>query len=513
MICQTITEKTNREALRRLSTVPNEVGLVEIRADLIADPDVETLLHASPRPAILTVRRREEGGAFAGGEEERARLLMRAKQAGAAYIDVEWRTPQNYRDRILCAPGSARVILSWHDFEKTPSDLFSLARTLVHDGADVIKITTFARNLEDNFRVFRMLKHVKNAMVAHTMGELGIISRILSRKFGSLWTYGHHPEAARAAPGQIDVATLVHVYQVHRIRKDTEVYGLVGNPVAHSCSPHMQNAAFRHYGLNAVYVPIQTVDLTSLFAYFPEMDVRGCSVTIPHKVPVMELLSQTDESARCMGAANTVTVKGDLLIGANTDGMGALRTIEAGRTVLEGSNVVVLGAGGSARAVGFTLSSTRRLRSLTFVARRMEQARILVGDLSPYTDVPLSACGFAYGELEKVFADADLVINCTPVGMIPKEDETPVPKHLLSERITVFDIVYHPLMTRFLREAQAAGCRIRSGLDMLVQQGAAQFETWTGLEAPVAVMKAAALEALESRKIERGSEGVEGRPH
>jgi len=498
LICLTITENITRDAIRIMEKLPPEVDLVEVRADLLQDLDMEALLHAGTKPVVFTVRRPEEGGAFTGSEEERIGLLVRAKRSGAAYIDVEWLTPQEHRSRVLSSPGDAKVILSFHDFDTTPMDLFALFRDMASHHVDIIKIATFARNLDDNFRMFRLLQHMKHNVVAHVMGELGYISRILSPKFGSLWTYCFKDGRSKAAPGQISLNTLLDVYHVHRIQPDTMVYALLGNPIAHSFSPHMQNAAFRRANINAVYVPMQVTDLTSILAFFKEIDMQGCSVTIPFKVRILDVLDEVDDLARRMGAVNTVYVRDGKLIGTNTDGIGALRTIQAAGIQLTGSNVLVLGAGGSARAVGFTLAAARRLNALTFVSRRPDQAQILVRELSPHTATPLFASSFELSDLERAFGEADLVVNCTPVGMFPNVDETPVPIHLLKEQPIVFDIVYHPLMTRLLREAVECGCTTLTGIDMLVHQGAAQFEAWTGLRAPFTVMREAALKALQS---------------
>ena len=497
MICLTITENTSRDAIRTMEELPPEVDLVEVRADLIQDLDIEALLHAGTKPVIFTVRRPEEGGAFKGSEEDRIQLLLRAKRSGAAYIDLEWLTPHEQRSEVLSSPGDAKVILSFHDFDETPVDLFALFRDMASHKADVIKIATYARNLEDNFRIFRLLKHMKQNVVALAMGELGYISRILAPKFGSLWTYCFKDGCSQAAPGQVSLNTLLDVYHAHRIKQDTTVYALLGNPVAHSFSPHMQNAAFRHMNINAVYVPMQVTDLTSILAYFPEIDMQGCSVTIPFKVRILDVLDEIDDLAKRMGAVNTVYLRDGKLIGTNTDGIGALRTIQAAGIYLTGSNVLVLGAGGSARAVGYILAAARRLNALTFVSRRPQQAEILVRELSPHTATPLFASSFDPSDLKPAFEEADLVVNCTPVGMFPNEDDTPVPADHLREQPVVFDIVYHPLMTRLLREALDCNCRILTGIDMLVHQGDAQFEAWTGLRAPFTVMREAALKALQ----------------
>ncbi len=498
MICVSITEKTTREAVRVAESLPPEVELVEVRGDLIQDIDVDAILGSISRRVIFTVRCLEQGGAFTGSEEERVNLLLRAKRSGAAYVDVESCTAEELKRQVLTGPGDAKVILSFHDFLGTPTDLFALARELYREPVDVVKIVTFARTLEDNFRIFRLLRHMKGRMVAHAMGELGFISRILAPKFGSLWTYTYLQGASPAAPGQIDLDTLLDVYHAHRVKPDTDVYAILGNPVGHSYSPHMHNAAFRHYDLNAVYVPVKVSDLTSVLSFFGDMGVKGCSVTIPFKVTIMDYLDSVTYLAGKMGATNTVTVRDGRLLGSNTDGLGALRTIQAAGIQLTGANVVILGAGGSARAVGYALGSALRLGSLTYASRRPDQAKILIKELFPHSSRKMQACGFSEVELGRAMAQADLVINCTPVGMHPHGDDTPVPSHLLREKPVVFDIVYHPLATRLLKEARAAGCLTLNGLEMLVHQGAAQFETWTGRRAPFKVMLEAVLRRVEN---------------
>lgn len=256
----------------------------------------------------------------------------------------------------------------------------------------------------------------------------------------------------------------------------TEIYGIMGSPVTHSLSPAMHNRAFAELALNKIYVPFPVTDLAAALTGFLALGVRGVSVTIPHKQTVIPFLDSVDPVAAAIGAVNTLVIEGAQIRGLNTDWLGATRAL-AQVMELRGHQVLLLGAGGSARAIGFGLRE--RGAEIILASRTPERGRTLAKDL-----------GCEWHDLRDL-ADirADALVNATSVGMVPEIERSPVPDLELSNFRVVMDIVYSPLQTRLLREATQAGCMVVDGLEMLLFQGAAQFEIWTGHEAPLEAMR------------------------
>ncbi|MBI5558751.1 MAG: shikimate dehydrogenase [Deltaproteobacteria bacterium] len=271
-----------------------------------------------------------------------------------------------------------------------------------------------------------------------------------------------------------------------RINGKTLVHGIMGNPVAHTLSPAMHNRAFETLGLNAVYVPFPVSDAAAAMAGFRALGVRGVSVTIPHKQAVIAHLDDIDPVAAAIGAVNTLVIENGRITGHNTDWIGANRALEE-KIPLAAKKILLLGAGGSARAIGFGLLEAGA--GIVLASRTPESGRELARTLScPW--LPLSEIGGL---------TADCLINATSVGMAPHPDASPVPGEYLSRFSVVMDIVYSPLETKLLREAKQAGCQVVNGLAMLLYQGVAQFELWTGQKAPVDIMRESLLAGLSSK--------------
>ncbi|MEJ2222660.1 MAG: shikimate dehydrogenase [Desulfobacterales bacterium] len=271
------------------------------------------------------------------------------------------------------------------------------------------------------------------------------------------------------------------------IDAETSLFGLIGNPVAHSLSPVMHNQAFAASGYNGVYLAFRVIDPRTAIKGIAALDFKGVSVTLPHKVAVMDYLDEVDETAARIGAVNTIVNKRGRLIGYNTDCPGALEALRT-RTSIKGKSVALIGAGGAARAIGFGLMAAGA--RVTILNRTRLSGERLAGDLQAQF-LPLG---------EWAPDRYEVLINTTPLGMHPETDAAPIPKEELTKKMIVMDIVYNPLETRLLKEAAAGGCRTINGLEMFVFQGAKQFELWTGQKAPVGVMRAAVLEALQANK-------------
>jgi len=327
------------------------------------------------------------------------------------------------------------------------------------------------------------------------MGECGQISRILAPRFGSFLTFAAMEIGRESAPGQLEAAALHQLYRFREIRPETRIYGVVGNPVGHSMSPHIHNAAFEDQGLDAVYVPFLVNDVTEFLRAFRGIGVNGYSITIPHKEASIPSLDQVDSLAARIGAVNTIVERDGELHGSNTDLSAAIGAIEdqlrelgdSSPEPLRGKKVVIIGAGGAGRGIAFGVKE--RGGELTVANRTKSRAARVAAEVG--------CRGLSLRALFKEGIDADVLINASSVGMHPKVDETPVPKEMLKPSTLVFDAVYNPIETRLLKEAADLGCPTVTGFEMFVRQAVAQFELWTGQDAPRELMAEVVRRRLE----------------
>jgi len=475
-LCVTVTAATTAD-LRRQRDLVADADLIELRLDSVKDPSVAGALAGRRRPVIVTCRPAWEGGEFRGPEEERRRLLGEALTLGAEYVDIEWHA---HFDDLISRVGGRRIVLSMHDYRSMPGDLRETARTMRATGAEVIKIAATAHCLRDCLPLLDLgaAQGKQGEMVLIAMGEPGLASRVLAGRFESSWTYA----GSVSRVGQLSVAEMLEEYRFRSVTESTDVYGVVGSPVAHSVSPAMHNAAFRAARLDAVYLPLQASDADDFMAFAHAIGLKGASVTIPFKVALFERVDEAYAVARRIGAINTIRIVNGRSLGGNTDASGFLRPLQARSLLVPGLRVAILGAGGAARAVAIALASSgAEIRVHARDRGRAEQVAMIVSaQAGPWPPEPGSW---------------DLLVNCTPMGMHPHTEETPVAADALSGRL-VYDLIYNPRTTRLLREAAAAGCQTIGGLDMLVAQAHEQFQWWTDARPPDGVMRAAAVRRL-----------------
>lgn len=480
LLCVSMVEKTTDSLLASMRALPRHVDMAEIRLDCMEEFDLERILATRTLPVIVTNRPVREGGGCTAPEAQRLDVLRTAARLGAEYVDVELDSAA----ALGALQGSARRIVSYHDFATTPPDPEAVFRQIRAAGADVVKLAVHAEDIVEVPAIIALLrKHAAEVpTIALSMGEAGVASRILAPKFGAFLTFASAGTGREAAPGQVNVDTMVDMYGFGRIDADTEVYGVVANPVAHSMSPAIHNAAFRAVGRNAVYLPMKTDDPAGLLAGFRNLGLRGLSVTIPHKQTTCSLMDSVDALSSAIGAVNTVLVREGRLLGRNTDVDAAVGAIEsacrrAGMGGLAGLSVLQIGAGGAGRAIAFGLVA--RGARVVVANRTVSRARDLAAELG------CRACGL--DEMPDV--EADVLVNATSIGMWPDVHATPAPHELLRTGMVVFDSVYNPVETRLLREAAAAGCTTATGLEWFVNQAVAQFEWWTDTPAPRQVME------------------------
>jgi shikimate dehydrogenase len=281
------------------------------------------------------------------------------------------------------------------------------------------------------------------------------------------------------------------------INATTQFCGVIGNPVEHSLSPAIHNAAFQTLGLNFVYLAWKVEAIGDAVKGLRALgNFRGASVTIPHKVSVLPFLDEVEATALHIGAINTIVAQNGKLLGINTDATGALRALREGNAPLSGQPVIILGSGGAARAIAFALAAEGGVSRLHLLGIDEQERRRLTLDLTQRTAVRVADAFLDDQSLKAALAEADVLIHCTPIGMAPRTGVSCVPAHLLHAGLTVMDIVYNPRETKLLVDAKAAGCRTISGLEMFLNQAAAQFEHWTGQSAPTPVMRAVLVSRL-----------------
>jgi len=463
---------------------------LELRLDYLEEPNLNFSTFRNWRslatiPLIVTLRRKANGGAFTGTEAEQIKILQGAVEAEVPFVDIEIETIETSLSGLSwLRKKTTQFIVSYHNFEETPTDLDGIYQRLRKVRPDILKIATLARSFADNFRLLDLVERAKQdgvPIVVAAMGELGVYSRIVAPSRGAFLTYGSVGSGRETAPGQLSVKDLKDLYSIHEINSETRIYGVIGYPIGHSLSPHIHNPAFRSRGLNSRYLPFSLRDLRDFVPHLRRF--AGFSVTIPHKVGILDYVDEVDFAARSIGAVNTLVKQGDKILAYNTDVDGiryALRNALRGRDL----RVILLGAGGAARSAAFVLKEANC--HVTVLARNKDKARRFAQEFGFTHDVLIEAHRYT----------GDLLINSTPVGMSPHTDETPLPKESIDYRY-VFDMVYNPIETRLMRESRGKATVI-SGVEMFVAQAVKQFELWTGLEAPRDLMKAIAVERLNA---------------
>jgi 3-dehydroquinate dehydratase/shikimate dehydrogenase len=481
--------------------------LIELRLDCLTESDfseihlkLAALSQDSLPPIIYTLRPAEQGGRLNLDWETRLRfwssalpLLLRDNQN---YADIELDLLHALAQADDFAPDWNRIICSHHDFAGVPEGLEKIYERMAATRARIVKIAVQANDITDCLPALGLLQRARaegREMIAIAMGEAGILTRILGPARGSFLTYGALDAEQATAPGQLLAADLRDLYRIHELNEQTQILGLVGQPVMHSVSPHIHNAAFAACQLNAVYLPLEVSNLKNFMHRMVqprtrELDwkLRGLSVTAPHKRAVMEYLDWLEPSAQAIGAVNTIVIEDEKIFGYNTDARAALAPL---RDVLKlnGARVAVIGAGGAARALLWSLREA--CARVTVFARKAESAQ----ETAQAFDAEFATLKDAS------FKEFEIVVNATPLGTRgPEADETAAVASQLRGTKIAYDLVYNPSETRFLREAQEAGCHTIGGLPMLVAQAAAQFELWTDTAAPLAVMQQAALKAVMS---------------
>ena len=492
-ICVAITGDSIGEMLATAELQVKENPFMEFRLDYLDSP-----LAALPRlkkflsensvvTAVATCRRVQNGGRFKGTAQAQIEVLHKAIEAGCQLVDVELETAVSLKKPEIDAVRSmAAVILSFHDYEATEG-LEAVYERMRKFTPDYYKIVTTARSLQDNVVMIRFLEKVREEanVIGICMGDAGIISRVLGVRAGSEFTFASASVGEETAPGQIAARTLRETYRIDHVEQGTKVYGVAGNPVKHSLSPLMMNVAFRRETYPGVYLQLQTSKVKDLISLAQEIPLQGFSVTMPLKQDILKYVRTNALTAK-VGACNMVVRAQDgKLIGYNTDVIGIIEPLIS-RLTLKGAKVLVLGAGGAARAAVFALKE--RDADVYVLNRTGENGQRLAREAKAKT--------FRKDHLAK--AQWDLIINATPVGMVGNKQQSWLEPDEVNARF-VFDMVYDPLETPLLRTARQRGAQVITGAEMFVYQGAEQFQIWTGKPAPRDEMMRVVMHALHQK--------------
>ncbi len=461
IICPSIAPGSMAEAKKQLVEYASGYPLLEIRLDTIRDLDVRGLLGSVRPPVIATCRHAREGGSFRGPVSRQASILSDARKSGAEYIDVEYRMGRTLIEKFI--KDEKRVILSYHNFDRTPHNLEDLYRKMRRYKPDIIKIAVTAREISDTLKVLSLLKLAKSErqkIIALCMGEPGEVSRIIGGKFGCFLSFAAGSPERCTGPGQIPLRVMMDVYRADRIDSHTKIFGLLGNPVRQSKGFYYHNTIFRRKGKNAVYCNFLIDNLTSFFRSFGTL-LTGGSVTMPLKESIIPFLDHVETNARDISSVNTIVRRHGRWYGCNTDYLALVRILRR-QTRLKGKRALILGTGAMARTMTHAILSDNG--HPVIMGRSLSKSRLLAERFQ---------CEYlppgVYADI-----DVDIVVNATPVGMIGYPQIPLLPPGFYRKNMIVLDVVNRQDLTPFLSAARDRGCRIITGHELFLEQAKLQ---------------------------------------
>ena len=352
---------------------------------------------------------------------------------------------------------------------------------------DLVKIVTFANSINDNFKIFELLENKKN-LVSFCMGIKGQISRVLAPTFNSKITFASLEKSKQSAPGQISIDEMKNEYNIDSINQNTKLLGVIGEFAENSKSRFMHNRMFKEKGINSIYHPLKSDEneLGEFINNFKKFDFIGAAVTMPHKETIINFLDESDETAKDIGAVNTIVKDNGKLIGCNTDYYGAVQALKE-KTQLENKKILILGAGGAARAIVYGLKKENT--SITIINRTAEKAQKLAEEFNVKAD--------EFENMKELIKMNDIIINTTSVGMKPNVDQSIIKETDMEEGKIIMDIVYTPIKTKLIKYAKNKKCEIITGERMLMHQAMKQFELWTKQEPDFKIMEKAIMEKMD----------------
>ena len=492
-VCVSICAKTIEELNENVKRAAKFADVIELRFDCLEKNKIRYVLEKilkSEKQFLVTFRPAEQGGKRELSLRERLKFweffFARNARRENFYADLEFDL------QLYLKLESNKIIVSAHDFTGSTDNLPLTYEIFKITNGKIFKIAVQADDITDSIAIWKLLEKAKSEnrqLIPIAMGEAGKWTRILGLAHGAPLVYASLDTGKETAAGQISAQDLIETYRVKELNEQTEIYGIVGNPVSHSLSPFMHNAAFEFHKLNAVYISFEVKNLDEFVSKFIreetreiELNLRGFSVTIPHKEAIIKHLDSIDETAKEIAAVNTVKIENGKLYGYNTDAEGFIEPLRNAYGSLKGAKVAVLGSGGAARACVYALRKEKA--HVTIFARNVEKTKSLAAEFKVQSS--------KFKVRDESFADFDILVNATPLGTKGEmENETPAFASQIENVKLVYDLVYNPFETRFIKEAHKANVPSIGGLTMLAAQGAKQFEIWTGKEAPVKEMSGA----------------------
>ncbi|HYJ92956.1 MAG TPA: shikimate dehydrogenase [Pyrinomonadaceae bacterium] len=499
-ICVSVCAKTAEELFQHLESATSLADLVELRFDCLDDEYIHPVRErlweqGGLNRYISTFRSFEQGGTRRLTFSQRKNFWNSGYETEIADVEEDlvedtfsWVWPHR--------------ICSYHDFDGVPVELEKIFHRLRLTDAEIIKIAAKVEDATKAIPIFNLIKIAKTRhkqVIPIAMGEAGKWTRILGLAHGAYLTYASLKSGGETAPGQISADDLINVFRVKELGEATEVYGIIAGNTGYTMSPYIHNAAFKSTRLDAVFVPLQVTNLDEFIRRMVahetrelELNFHGFSVTNPHKQAIIKYLDQIDETARAIGAVNTVNIVDDKLVGYNTDAFGFIQPLIKRFGDLKDARAAVVGAGGAARACVSSLVDTGA--EVTVFSRDITKAQTLAKEFNSSAQ-KLEA---GNSELETDFSTFDIVVNATPIGTRGERENNTIAaaRHLQNVKL-VYDLVYNPAETRLLRESRLAGTDTLNGFEMLIAQATKQFEIWTGKPAPIDEMVTAARKRLD----------------
>ncbi len=510
-VCISVCAETADEFVEKIKIAAELADVVEIRFDCLSKSAPEDLFSELKKlrdsyggKLLATFRPRSQGGKSNLTDGQRKNFWNNSGVSEFVdWADLEEDIPADDGDELF-GKAFGTIIKSHHNFTESPEDIIETYKKLSTNGDHISKIAVQAESITDSLPVWRLLKTSDSKdrrIIPIAMGEAGKWTRILGLAHGSPLTYSSLEEGNETAPGQISARDLLEVYRVKELDEQTEIYGIIGNPVSHSLSPYIHNAAFKEKDLSAVYIPLEVSNLDEFIKRMVRLEtreidwnLRGFSVTAPHKEAIMKHLDLIDEAAGDIGAVNTVKMIDGRLCGYNTDADGFIEPLRKTFGDLKNAEVGLIGSGGAARACVYALRKDGA--NVTIFARNEEKGTALANEF----EVNFSMLA----QNETDFSGLDILVNASPLGTLgPLETLSPVTADQVSNLQLAYDLVYNPFETFFLREAKCKGVKTISGFEMLIAQATRQFEIWTGSKVSKEIITNAALLRLQKINIDK----------
>lgn len=477
-ICLTVTEKTIDEAIKTVSSYKEDIDIVELRIDYLEEDELNNLDGFEVDfPVIATYRKVNDGGLYSGNEEFRIEILKEAVLSEKfKYIDLEEDLIAPALE-VLSRDKGVRIIRSFHDFNGIPKDLSKKLMSVKRSENEIPKAAVNLRNSADVLEFYKEALLIKDEeKIVIGMGNFGVNTRILAGKIGSYLTFSSK-EGNEAAPGHMSPRVLNRLYRIREINNDTPIMGIIGNPVMHTKSPKIHNEGYIKLDIPGVYVPFETDNLEKFIELANLLEIKGFSVTVPFKNDIIEHLDLVSEGVEQIGACNTVYKEEGKWLGENSDYIGFIDPLKREFGNLKGKKVSVIGAGGAAKAAVYAL--IKEGAEVLILNRTIEKAADIANKFWCYYE-PLNSYST---DLIKRFSD--IIVQTTNVGMHPMEHINPLNFYNFKGNEFLYDIIYAPEKTVFLKKGEQAGCRILNGWDMLLEQGYKQFKLFTNREYPV----------------------------